>query len=163
IYGLAMQQFLPTWLLRHVPSETIYSQIDYVAQQSCYSAEDVVLTTCGPSDDFEPLRPRQQQEEHEAFMLIGAYRSGGKVKGTVLQGGSATGTVADAEALRSSFYRTIAPYLLHGRKSDRALSSATKADQFFENLRSYVDRAAWPAVDILAGLCAQRRQFDLQR
>ena len=47
IFGLVLQQFLPRLMLERVPAETIYSQIDYVAEQSYWNAEDLIEATCG--------------------------------------------------------------------------------------------------------------------
>ncbi len=47
LYGLAVQNILPRYLLRNLPSETIYSQIDYVSEQTVNDARQLLVTACG--------------------------------------------------------------------------------------------------------------------
>src|SRR5262249_32094129 len=51
IYGLAVQQWLPSKMLSELPAETIVSQIDHVARNLCEDAEQLVAAGCGAGRD----------------------------------------------------------------------------------------------------------------
>ena len=47
VWGLALQQFLPTVMLEEIPAETIHSQIDRVLAHLHDEARQLVYETCG--------------------------------------------------------------------------------------------------------------------
>lgn len=163
LFGLALQQFLPRIMLRGVPNETIYSQIDRISEQLCAGAEQWVLATCGRSEEegYAPRFGGAAGEEKSAFLTVGAVRSAGGVQGMVLQTQVPT-AIPDGEILRRFFYDDVSAYLLQGKRARSPLVSSTKAEQIFRDLRTRSDPAAHPTVATLEHLCDQRRQFDLQ-
>jgi hypothetical protein len=164
IFGLFLQQFLPRLMFEQVPAETIYSQIDYVAEQSYWNAEDLIEATCGASVEREfSLRPRPQKAEAaQAFVTVGAVRTVGSVRGKVLQTQVPTAASINADVLRDSFQKKVGPYLLEGRKSRSPLESQTAAAVFFRDLKSGLGAEGSGIADALESLCDQRRQYDLQ-
>ncbi len=164
LFGLFVQQFLPRMMLERVPAETIYSQIDYVAEQSYWNAEDLIEAACGePIGQEQSLRPRPAKARSEqAFVTVGAVRSVGSVRGKVLQTQVPAAAAIASDALVNRFLETIGPYLLGGRKSGSPLRSRGAAAAFFDALRGDLGSGAAAIADALEGLCEQRRQYDLQ-
>ena len=83
LFGLFVQQFLPRMMLERVPAETIYSQIDYVAEQSYWNAEDLIEATCGEAigQETQSLRPQPARARSEQAICHGeAVRSVGSVR-----------------------------------------------------------------------------------
>jgi hypothetical protein len=170
IFGLVLQQYLPRMMLERVPAETIYSQIDYVAEQSYWNAEDLIEATFGePIGPERSLRPRQQADESApAFVTVGAVRSVGSVRGKVLETQVPAAATIGGDMLVDGFLKEIGPYLLQGRGapgtpgrgSPLRLPSSSAA--FFSGLRGSCGPEAGGIVDALESLCDQRRQYDLQ-
>ncbi len=164
IFGLSLQQFLPRMMFERVPAETIYSQIDYVSEQSYWNAEDLLEAACGkPVGKEQSLRPRPQKTESaQAFVTVGAVRTVGSVQGKVLQTQVPAAAVISDDVLLDGFLKTIGPYLLAGRESGSPLRSQSAATTFFRALCGNLGPDAGGIVDALESLCEQRRQYDLQ-
>jgi hypothetical protein len=168
IFGLVVQQFLPTRMLHGVPSETIYSQIQHVARQFSEESNRLVIAVCGP-DPEEAAHAPVQTGNHAAgseapvtHLTIGAVRAAGKVQGKVLQTRTLTGPIAGSEPLRKFFRDSVQPFLSEGSRSGSPLAAPGRADALFRDLRSKLDPAAHDSVAALENLCEQRRQLDLQ-
>ena len=164
IFGLFLQQFLPRMMFERVPAETIYSQIDYVAEQSYWNAEDLIESTSGMAvGEEQSLRPRPRKAESEhAFVTVGAVRTVGSVRGKVLETQVPIAASINVNILRDSFLKKVGPYLLEGRKSRSPLRSQTVAAGFFRDLHGSLGPEGRGVADTLEGLCEQRRQYDMQ-
>ena len=169
LYGLAMQQWLPRWMLERAPAETIYSQIDRVARQYCTEGEELVLAICGPAaDDAAGGSSRSSRErsdpfdESEPFVTVGALRTVGSVQGRVLQTEVPAAPLAEVESLRGAFYDQIGPFLRDGARANSPLSDSLRSGEYFRQLKTSLPPAAHSVVEILENLCAQRRQLVLQ-
>jgi hypothetical protein len=165
VWGLLLQQYLPSRMLEAVPAETIYSQIDRVADELCVEADRLVLAVCGPEEGNE-ARPAEQEREFEvaaSHRVVGAVRAAGRVQGKVLETRPPGAPVPGAEPLRAIYRQTIKPFLLEGRASGLPLQAPNKAALIFRDLRTRVAPAAHPAANTLESLCDQRRQLDTQR
>ena len=168
IYGLIMQNILPRIMLDQLPAETIYSQIDEVAEQFAQDARRKVNLLCP-----RPRSIRQSEaggasadSDDDRFgpVVIGAVRNQGSFRGRVLQTETAPVSIRHAETLRDAFDTTIYPFLLDGNQSSAVaiLGTRAKASAWFISLRNTVDEAAHETVDELESLCEQRRQFNVQ-
>jgi hypothetical protein len=170
VFGLIMQQAIPRLMLQATPAETIYSQIDYVSQQFAADAQRMVLAACGgerePSqnDQGEILTPdlSQKEREDEAFVVIGAVRTVGSVRGKVLATQSRAGRVANPQALRSAFFDSIKPYLEQGGAAGSLLADRNRAAIWFDGLRAGAGPDGQQTIAALETWCEHRRQFDLQ-
>jgi hypothetical protein len=164
IYGLCLQQLLPTRMLENVPSETIYSQIPHVVDQFCHEAERLVMAICGPEETAAPLGDERASEEAVGpeHLIIGAVRSAGRVAGKVLETRSFSNPVPGSESLRLFFRQQLEPYLRQGDAMESALRSNLRAGVMFQELRTRLDPKVHDAVSLLENLCEQRRQFDEQ-
>jgi hypothetical protein len=161
IWGLALQQYLPRYMLDRVPSETVYWEIESIAAQNYETAAQVVLAVCGPTRG--PGRSESPTPPAESHVAIPSYRAIGRTRGTVVQTYVPTEPVANSEVLRNAFKDSIEPYLQRGGlRSSNVLANEVKAARFFNDLRVRLDKAAHWAVDEIEELVGQRRQFDLQ-
>ncbi|MCI0460752.1 MAG: hypothetical protein L0Z62_27700 [Gemmataceae bacterium] len=162
IWGLVMQQLLPKRMLEEIPAETIYSQIDRLSEQLTVEADGLVRATCGPLPDEQSMAMSLDQLTMTRYVVVGAVRSAGQVQGKVLDTRVPASPVEDCEPLRAFFHQTLILYLRGGAKSGSPLSVASKANWIFQDLKTKLPPAAHEAVDILAGFCDQRRQWDQQ-
>jgi hypothetical protein len=162
IWGLAMQQFLPRKMLREVPSETIYSQIEHVMEQFCNEADRLVAATCGPIADGRTPATRAPAEPLDALshLTIGAVRQAGRVQGRVLLTCAPPAPVPGSEPLRDFYTTTIGPYLGKGARRGSPLCDPNRAAALFSELKTRLDPAAHETLAALEGLCSQRRQLD---
>jgi hypothetical protein len=164
IWGLIVQQFLPQRMLDDVPAETISSQIDHVSRLLAGEGERLVHAVCGPCADEEGRAPVSAPASAAAhsFLVVGAVRTVGGVRGKVLQTQAFVEPVPGAEPMREFFAATALPYLRQGGASGSPLAQASRSTALFDELRERLCPAAHPAVATLEALCDQRRQFDLQ-
>ena len=168
VYGLAVQQWLPRWMLERAPAETIYSQIDRVAREYCAEGEALVLATCGPEEDAEDGSqrarggPAEELDPAEPFVTVGALRTVGNVQGRVLRTQVPTTPLAEAEPLRAAFFGQIEPFLREGAAAKSPLGEPMRAAEYFRQLKTGLEPAAHGVVDMLENLCSQRRQLILQ-
>jgi hypothetical protein len=167
IYGLFLQQFLPSRLLRDIQSETIYSQIAYVRGQLVAESERLVLLTCGPEDEGDARAVEEEEAVEVAgtghLATIGAVRHAGMVSGKVIQTRTLTASVPGSEPLRVFHKEILAPYLTDLKDTTSPLNDAKQAAKQFTLLRSQLDPAAHETVNALETMCTQRRQFATQR
>lgn len=163
IWGLALQQFLPRRMLDRVPAETIYSQIEHVMGQHREEAERLILAVCGPDGAPGDSETASEAGESSAIPLtIGALRTAGSVQGKVLLTDVPSAPVANSEPLREFFHSQVRPYLQHGSSSGSALQNVSRSAVLFQDLKIKLAPAAHDALAALEGLCAQRRQLDVQ-
>jgi hypothetical protein len=161
IWGLVVQQFLPTRMLEDVQAETIASQIPVVSAQLAREAERLVFATCGP----DPNRPDVPvEDEAPDFIVVGRMRTQGATQGKVVDTVTAAPEpVPNTGFLRETFYSTVKPYLEQGSAIDSPLAAPARSAAVFSELRVRVDPRAHPTVDTIEQLCDQRRQMDRQQ
>lgn len=164
VYGLVIQNILPRWMLRHLPAETIYNQIDYVSQQTVEDARGLVLAACGPppSERGRVDLEHEQIESDADTVVVGAVRKAGRTGGRTLQTRRVVAAREDNPALWNAF-NEVRPFLLHGHEAASPVADPQRAAQWFARLRSACSDSAGEVIDALEGFCDQRRQFDVQR
>ena len=165
IWGLILQQIIPTKILDHVPAETIHSQIGRAVEFMHEDARRLVAETCGPL----PGEAVEEVEEEEVasgapinHMTVGAVQTVGNVQGKVLVTRVKRSAVPGSEPLRELFRSSIGPYLLHGKKTRSPLAIPNKALMIFREIRVKLPKDADETIGILENLCEQRRQLDRQ-
>jgi len=166
VYGLILQNILPRRMLSDLPSETIYSQIDHVSEQSAEEAERLVMATCGTAAGEVPSAREDADIKETAatgFVMVGAVRTVGRVQGKVVQTRVPTAPVPDSEPLREFFFASVKPFLLAGARGGSPLASRDEAAARFGSLKKQLAPEAHPTVEALESLCEQRRQFDAQK
>jgi hypothetical protein len=166
VWGLVLQQVIPTRMLNQVPAETIHSQIDRVVRFMVEDATRLVAATCGPL----PGEDLDEVEQHEvsigapvSHMTVGAVQTVGSVQGKVLVTKVPKVAVPGSEPLRELFRASIAPYLLEGKKSRSPLALQNKAEFIFREMKNKLEPGTHDAIGILQNLCDQRRQLDRQK
>mgnify|MGYP003673354083 CR=1 FL=1 len=163
IYGLIVQNILPRWMLRNLPGETIYNQIDYVSQQTVEDARRLLLSACGrriggPDDADEE---REFEAVKAGAIVVGAVRQSGKTRGRVLETRQFASTNTDGPALWNALDE-IQPFLLHGNEAKTPVNDRQRASVWFDRLRSACGEESGSIVNIFESFCDQRRQFDTQ-
>lgn len=162
-YGLAVQNILPGYMLRNLPSETIYNQIDYVSEQTVNDARQLLVTACGRrlSGDQSIEHEPELEGVNTHTIVVGAVRQAGKTRGRTLE----TQRVADAREDRDALWTAlgeIEPFLLRGAIARTPVTDRQQATQWFSRLRNVCTDKGEPLIAILEGMCDQRRQFDIQ-
>lgn len=165
LYGLAIQNILPRWMLRNLPAETIYSQIDYVSEQAVEDGRQMLITACGrrlSADEVDVDEEPEMELAKTQTVVVGAVRQAGKTRGRTLETRRVAHAEADREALWNAF-EEIRPFLLHGGEAATPVSDQQQAAQWFSRLRSVTGRESDSIIRTMEGLCDQRRQFDTQQ
>jgi hypothetical protein len=166
LYGLAVQNILPRWMLWNLPAETIYNQIDYVAQITVEDARQALLAACGrrattePKTNVDPV-PELIPASAEPI-VIGAIRGVGRTRGRSVVTATFRDASADAEPLWTAF-EEIQPFLLEGKRANTPVTHRAGASQYFQTLRGACGKDSSVVVDMLQSYCDQRRQFDTQQ
>jgi hypothetical protein len=164
LWGLALQQFLPSRILAEVPAETIHSQVPYLLNQYHEEAGRLVAATCGldeaPGGPLSGTGPGEKSVP--GFLVVGVMRSAGRVQGKALQTRLAPIVVPGSEPLLQFFETTVSPFLRARRAAGFPLFAAQRAAAMFRDLKTQLDPAAHAVVDELETLCDQRRQLDHQ-
>jgi hypothetical protein len=160
VWGLWLQHTLPRRMLDTVPAETIFSQIESLADKQAEEMEQLVLAVCGTAPGKEAAVHAEQAGF--SYLVVGAVRTAGRVQGKVIETWVPPAPVADAETLRAFFQASARPYLLRGKSAHSALRFPNRAQVMFLDLKTKLPAAAHPAVDRLAAACDQRRQWDEQ-
>jgi hypothetical protein len=166
LYGLAVQNILPRWMLWNLPAETIYNQIDYVAQLTVEDARQALLAACGRRvttetkanvDPVPDLIPASSEP-----IVIGAIRGVGRTRGRSVITPKFRDVSADAEPLWTAF-EEIQPFLLEGKRASTPVTHPAGAAQYFQTLRGACGKDSGIVVEMLQSYCDQRRQFDTQQ
>jgi hypothetical protein len=101
IFGLTLQQYLPRMMTAAVPRETLYSQIDSVAEQGCDEARAKLLEIRGAA----PATSLSQRFDAE----IAPYLLAGAKSGSVLAGHAAADNYFRGlrESMPAAFHRAV--------------------------------------------------------
>jgi hypothetical protein len=163
IWGLVLQQVLPSKMLEEVPAETIHSQIDRLLRQMLAEARRLVYVTCGQTDrGLTNTDGTSTGEADQTFLVIGAVRTAGRVQGKVLQTRTQAMMVLGSEPLLLFFEQHVVPFFESQHPTRLPLGSSKQAASMFRDLKTYLSPESHGVVDTLEGLCDQRRQFAWQ-
>jgi len=166
IWGLILQQVLPTRMLHQIPAETIHSQIDRVVRFMIADARRLVSTICGPiSADFldETEKRAILHGLPVSHLTVGAVQTVGRVQGKILITQVPHAAIPGSEPLSVLYLNSIEPYLLSGNKSQSPLILPNKSALIFQELKKKLSPETHDAISLLENLCDQRRQLDRQR
>lgn len=153
VWGAWLQHTMPRRMMRDVPMETIYEQIDHVRAQLLMEADTVVAEACG---------------KLEVETVVPTARTHGVVgtAGEAETARSALATIDRVEAEESAplreFYRHEMRPFLDRPKSDHALADPTKAAGRFEKLRAMLPPSFRGAIVDLENICEEERQLRRQ-
>ncbi len=165
IYGWIAQNVLPGWMLRNLPGETIYNQIDHVSQLSAGDVERLLLTGCGPrltvAEEAESVLESLPADLSDRTIVIGAVRQRGRTSGWVPR----THQVGDARDDRATLwagYDQIAEFLQQGSRVKSPVSERRQSELFFSQLRQRCGESSQGIIEAMQEAVEQRRQFDTQ-
>ena len=156
IWGLWLQQFLPTMLLDEVPAETIRDQIDHVAAREAADVGRLVAALCEPVDGTEA------DDGGDDFAVVTGFRAMTGIQGRILETLPVYSVIPGTREIARRFRDEIRPFLLAGRAGGSPLAGRRQAEAFFLTLRDGAPAAAAEVIDRLQQACEHRRQFDLQ-
>jgi hypothetical protein len=143
VLGLILQQYVPTKLLRDVPKETIYEQIDHVVEQLRAEAAELVAGAVS----------RKAQEAYEMEVVPAGAVALAPPPESV-----------QAEQVIKAFYdQEVVPLLADRFPRGRSLSASDASIAAFRNLREVVPGSLRETVDDLESIVDERRQLDRQR
>src|SRR5207253_8959545 len=160
VYGLSLQQTLPTRMLAEVPSETITSQIPHVLDQFCAEAERLVLAICGPEETAVPGEDQLPADATAGagHLTLGAVRTAGRVAGRVLHTRALSNPVPGSEPLRLFFQQMVEPYLSGEAKTDSPLHWPNRSAVLFQELRTRLAPEAHDGVGFQIGRASCRER-----
>jgi hypothetical protein len=175
VYGTLMQNFLPSWMLKQLPAETIASEIEHVAAKSVEDADNLLRAACGPREQVMTVQfSMRDLSQISDFMdadggvgmtraiVIGAPREAGRLRGRSLDTKIVTQQKLDARSLWSA-YDEVRPYLKDGTSKSQIFGSASRSDGWFRLLRHACSADSERVIGPLENLVDQRRQFNTQR
>lgn len=165
IYGWLVQNILPRWMLRNLPGETIYSQIDHVSALAVDDIRRLITTSCGSRptamDEYANMDFDADEMSLTQTIVIGAVRKVGKTGGRTLQTRQAVDGREDRRLLWSA-YDNIEAFLLTGAQAASPVNDRREASIWFDRLRRECSPPSHSVVEVFEQACEQRRQFDTQ-
>ncbi|MCG8648981.1 MAG: hypothetical protein MI861_04065, partial [Pirellulales bacterium] len=162
VFGWCVQSILPKWMLRHLPAETIYGQIDHVSEVMVEDARYMLVAACGPKTQGDFAVDHAPQLVGQDAIIVGAQRTVGRTVGRTAETRRMKEAREDSEQLWTA-YAEIKPFLEAGASVDSPVSRRPQAAQWFERLRSVCGDASQETINTLEKMCDQRRQFDTQQ
>jgi hypothetical protein len=147
VFGAWLQHTMPRRLLREVPMETIYEQIDHVREQLLDEADAVVARACG-------------KLEVEVAVPVAAASSGARALATVLRVGS--GGADETAPLREFYLKEMRPFVEAPARTHR-LADATTAASMFGRLRPLLEVSLEAPIADLESICEEERQLLRQQ
>ena len=141
IFGLLIQQTLPTKMLREIPAETIFDQIQTVLAELREEAENLI----------EPLVEQRHERAIETELT-----SGPSALATITKSEAATGT------LQSFYTEQVVPFLAEPFDPQSPLASDLAAQESFHILRTRLPADLHLSLAKLQTLVDERRQLHRQ-
>ena len=169
IFGLVIQQYVPTQMFEEVPAETIYSQIDNIVHFYRDDAVSLIQNACGVTGldkdrDVSGLSEEEFEllESSPSFHVITTVQSTGEYQGKVFQAQVRESMAHNSPAVVEFFEEYIDPFLKPGSVSSLPLADFGYANTLFDRLRGKIDPKMKPVVNQLQEICDQRRQLIRQ-
>jgi len=143
VLGLILQQYVPTKMLRDVPKETIYEQIDHVVRQLRDEAAELAAAAVS----------RKTQEAYELEVVpAGAVAIAPPPE-----------SVAAEQVIKAFYDQEIVPLMADRFPRRAQLSAGDSSSAAFRNLREMVPTSLRETVDDLESIVDERRQLERQR
>ena len=154
LLGAYLQHTMPRRLLRDVPMETIFDQIEHVRTQLLAEADTVVAEACGKLE-VETVTPGARA----AASLERVPTFPGAAKEALLT----TERIAAEESapLRTFYMRDMRPFV-QGSAVEHPLADRAHAALMFDKVRALVPSVFHPAIADLENICEEERQLAQQ-
>lgn len=154
LLGAYLQHTLPRRLLREVPMETIFDQIDHVRAQLLAEADTIVAGACGRLE-VETVAPGAPAASAQARLGVMANEAAAALASTVR---------IDAEAsspVREFYARDMRPFV-EAPSARHPLADRAQSALRFEKVRALVPPVFHAAVADLENICEEERQLMAQ-
>ena len=144
IFGVMVQQFLPTAMMNQVQMETIYEQIPHVLDQLREEADEMVVAVCGPltAEDHAVAKPAAETPQPRARPKLAALLEG-------------------SAPLKEFYLREVKPFLSSNGRAAR-LDTRARAIPIFAQVRTALPPALHETLSDLEAICEEHRQLALQ-
>ena len=154
LLGAYVQHTMPRRMLREVPMETIFEQIEHVRTQLLAEADTVVAEACGKLE-VETVTPGARA----AASLERVPTFPGAAKEALLT----TERIAAEESapLRTFYMRDMRPFV-QGPSAEHPLADRAQSALMFEKVRALVPSVFHPAIADLENICEEERQLGQQ-
>ncbi len=139
--GLILQQFLPRFMTKLVPMETIYEQIPHVCSVMQSNADTLVASICGPLGTEPPKEAGEEKPKRKPKDVQPLEGSG---------------------PLKDFYLCDVRPFLNGQYSRTGLLSSSSRAASVIEQVRIMLPPTLHETLDQLALFCEERRQLALQ-
>jgi hypothetical protein len=143
VWGAWLQHTMPRRMLRDVPMETIYEQIDHVRAQLLMEADTVVADACGK------LEVETVVAKSEAESAASALATTVRIE------------AEESAPLRDFYLREMREFVARPSPA-HALADSTRAANQFEKLRALVPASFHTAIKDLENICEEERQLMRQ-
>lgn len=151
IVGLAFQQFLPRLIMKRVPQETVYEQIDSVVNQLRDEADGLVAVASG--EDVIPSRQPANGERGPGTR---------RPQPTPRPRAAVASAVAESAPLREVYATRVRPFL-DPRQRRHSLNDAEEAASVFRLMRTLLPGGLHDTVAELEAIVEERRQLATQK
>ncbi len=149
LFGLALQQYLPTIMTERVSLETLVGQMDHVRQGLATDAYELVASVAGVIPEAAEEQARLQAEQAALQKRPGNWKA-------IARKPPATDPAPEAALLKEVYLREIRPYLLRdARRRTNPPDIRTLAVRTPEEWR--------PKLERLAAICEESYQLAVQR
>lgn len=154
LLGAYLQQTMPRRMLREVPMETIFEQIDHVRAQLLAEADTAVADACGKLE-VETVTPGARAAD---------ARERRPVMSTAAAAALATTdriAAEDSAPLRTFYLRDMRPFV-QAPSAEHPLADRAQSTLMFEKVRALVPTTFHPAIADLENICEEERQLAHQ-
>ena len=155
LLGAYVQHRMPRRMLREVPMETIFEQIDHVRAQLLAEADTVVADACGKLEvETVVPGPRAASAPERVSVMAGAAAAALATTERIEAGESAP--------LRVFYTRDMRPFV-QSPAADHPLADRATSALMFEKVRALVPPIFHPAIADLENICEEERQLAEQK
>jgi hypothetical protein len=162
LWGLILQQRIPSTMLDEIPAEQIHSQIDRRLEQFLDEARRLVDITCSQEEGGAYPANGDSDMGVRRLLVVGAIRPAGHVQNLGLQARPTAVPVPGSEPLRRFFERYVDPFLRRRNVDRLPLAWSERSAALFRDLKTRLDPATHGIVATLEDMCNQRRQLAKQ-
>jgi hypothetical protein len=153
VWGLLIQQWLPSKILAEIPDETVASQVDTAIKTHWEEARRLV-------EDLVTVPPEDERAAAGIGVQAQKATGGGRVVIELEHRAEPIVTGRPAAELLAFKDRMLLPYLKRGRRSRSPLRARSEAERQFARLRDTMPDEARQALMRLEELADLRRQWD---
>jgi len=143
VLGSILQHFLPQYMMRELPMESVFEQIEHIEKQLLEEAEKRVEEACFPRNLSAVTGVAHRSQALLPYELEMEEK--------------------DAQQLRDLHQDVVRPYLAGLREGRSLLAEPRYAKAFFDQFRTLLPPAQHSVVNDLENICEEKRQLDRQR